>query len=411
MKQLISTLLMLCVTLGLHGQSLDDYLEAAASNNPSLKAVYYEFEASLKRIPQVRALEDPRLSFGYFISPIETRVGAQQARFSLSQMFPWFGTLKAKEEAARLHSESKYQDFLKAKNELFLKVKLAYFPIDELKEHIRLEKQNLEILKAYKQLATTSFASGIGSLSDVLRVEIMIEDVKSDIQLLRDQIKPQTIQFNRLLNRADSIEVIISDSLTIDKSLNYAEADSVFKNNPQILKLEKRLSALKAEELVAQKNGLPQIGVGLDYALISERTDLAAGVNIPDNGRNALMPMVTMSLPVFRKKYQAAAAQNQLMQKSIEYNMKGVENDLMSHYVRNLYELDKAISLDQLYRQQMKKTEQVINLLYTYYSNSGKDFDEVLKMQQQLLKYKMAQASAKVRLKIAVANLEYIIGK
>ena len=75
-------------------QSLEDYFVMAAENNPKVQADYKEFEIALQKTAQVNALPDPTLSLGYFLSPIETRVGAQRARAELSQMFPWFGTLR-----------------------------------------------------------------------------------------------------------------------------------------------------------------------------------------------------------------------------------------------------------------------------------------------------------------------------
>src|SRR5690606_3820876 len=78
---------------GVHSQSLDDYLKEAAENNPVLKADYAGFEAALQKAPQVASLPDPTLTVSAFGRMIETRLGAQEARFSLTQMFPWFGTL------------------------------------------------------------------------------------------------------------------------------------------------------------------------------------------------------------------------------------------------------------------------------------------------------------------------------
>ena len=114
----IIILIILGVTAG-QAQTLDDYFRNAAENNPGLQAKYKEFEAALQKVPQVSTLPDPTFSFGYFISPVETRVGPQQAKFSLTQMFPWFGTLKAQGNAAALMAEAKYQSFLDARKQLF----------------------------------------------------------------------------------------------------------------------------------------------------------------------------------------------------------------------------------------------------------------------------------------------------
>lgn len=402
---LIGCLLML--PFSLKAQTLDDYLMVALENNPSLKASFAVFEASLRRVSQVNALPDPTLSIGVFISPIETRVGAQRARVSISQMFPWFGTLKAKEDVATLQAETKYQEFLDEKNELFFKVKKSYYPIYEVNNQVELMESYLAILITYKHLTTTALANGKAAMTDAIRVDIMIEDMKTDIRLMRDKLNLLRITFNRLLNRSDSIEVVVLDSLSpIDIEDQYRR-DSLLTANPRIKSLETQIQASEAMIEVAHKKGLPQFGVGLDYAFVSERTDM----NVPDNGKNAIMPMVTMSLPIFRAKYKAAIEEAELMKTSMEFKKESLENNLFSAYEKTWYELDRAEQLIALYTKQMEKTEQMIRLLYTAYSNSGKDFEEVLRMQRQLLKYQMSLVTENTKFFTALAQLDYITAK
>jgi len=97
-------------------QSLQDYLKRAAENDPGLKASYMEYQAALQRVPQSGSLPDPEISFGYFISPIETRTGSQEARFSVMQMFPWMGTLRAKKDVAAELAKAKYEEFVSKKD-------------------------------------------------------------------------------------------------------------------------------------------------------------------------------------------------------------------------------------------------------------------------------------------------------
>ena len=86
-------------------QELESYLLVAAAHNPGLKAKFNDYMASLELAPQVKALPDPTVSFGYFISPVETRVGPQQFKISASQMFPWFGSRRAKERGPLPHRQ------------------------------------------------------------------------------------------------------------------------------------------------------------------------------------------------------------------------------------------------------------------------------------------------------------------
>ena len=92
----------LLLSLNVNGQKLEEYLLIASKNNSEIKAAYTEFEIAMQKSPQVKSLPDPTLTLSAFGRMVETRVGAQEARFSIMQMFPWFGTLAAKENVAML---------------------------------------------------------------------------------------------------------------------------------------------------------------------------------------------------------------------------------------------------------------------------------------------------------------------
>jgi len=391
----------------IQAQSLDDYLKEAAENNQGLKATFIEFETAMQRIQQVKALPDPTLSFGYFISPIETRVGPQKAKISLSQMFPWFGTLAAREDVATHSAEARYHEFLDVKNKLYFDVKAAYYPLYEVHELIRWQQRNLDILNTYKILLTTAFSNGRGTMVDIIRVDITIENTKTDIQLLKDQIKPLEVVFHKLLNRTDSSHVVITDSLvTISIDSDYRK-DSLLAHNPKLRAIDMEIQAAVAREEVAKKVGLPNFGIGIDYAIVGKRSDMT----IPDNGKDAFMPLVTMSLPIFRGKYKASVKEAQLIQTALSYRKKDMENTLLSSYETAWYELEKSRQLNELYSQQIISTQQAINLLFIAYSNSGKEFEEVLRMQQQLLKYEIAKVGTVKNFHTALAKLDYITTK
>ena len=97
---------------------LNTYLKVAAENNPGLKAKFSEYMAAMEKVPQVGALPDLQLAFGYFIQPVETRLGPQQAKVSLTQAFPWFGTLNAKEDVATEKARAKFERFEEARRRL-----------------------------------------------------------------------------------------------------------------------------------------------------------------------------------------------------------------------------------------------------------------------------------------------------
>jgi len=405
MKSLITLLLFVSIS-AFAQQNFDDYLREATINNPGLKASYKEFEIAMQRIPQVKALPDPTLSFGLFISPVETRVGPQRIKFSLNQMFPWFGTLKTQGNIAALLAEAKFQSFIDARNFLIYRVSASYYPIIEVNMLAAIEKENIQILESYVTIATKQFESGNGAMVDVLRIDIMLKEAITNFNILNIQKKPLLTNFNLVLNRNEDEEVIVDDSLSLELNTDF-NMDSLLVNNPVLKGFEFKVKASVESEKVAIKQGLPKLGVGLDYAIVSKRTDMS----VPDNGKNILMPMFSVSIPLFRKKYDAAIKEAQLMQESYTYQKESYSNLIINNYENTGFKIDKERQFINLYNSQINETKQALRLLLIAYSNSGRAFEEVLRMQQQLLKYQKMKVSALAKYNIALAEMDYYTSK
>ncbi|NJX17068.1 TolC family protein, partial [Tamlana crocina] len=147
------------------------------------------------------SLPDPALTMTAFGSMVETRLGPQEARFSLMQMFPWFGTLEAREDVANLMAEAKFQAFLDIRNRLFLDVSSKYYDLYELEQQVTFQEENLEILQNYKDLALSRVSAGSGALSDVLQTDLLRNESVTALEVLRLKRESVVAQFNALLNR------------------------------------------------------------------------------------------------------------------------------------------------------------------------------------------------------------------
>lgn len=409
MKSVINKIFILLFSLGTiaYGETLDDYFRIAAENNPGLQAKYKAYEAALQKVPQVSSLPDPTFSFGYFISNVETRVGPQRAKFSLTQMFPWFGTLSAQGEAAALAAEAKLQAFINARNKLYYRVAAAYYPLYELKRLREIERENIRILETYKSIATEKFKNGSGSMVDALRVDITLKDARTNLKILNEKQKPLLTAFNKILNRSEDAPAQIADSLSADMFQVAAMQDSLRANNPRLRELELKYQSVKAAEKAAVKQGLPKFGLGIDFVLVDERTDM----NLADNGKDVIMPMISVSIPIFRGKYKAAREEARLMQQNYRLQREELGNQLISDYEALWFEIGKQKDLVQLYDKQIQTSRQTLNLLFTGYGNAGKDFEEVLRMEQQLLKYQKMKATALSQFHIAVEKMYYLTAK
>ncbi|MDT0686200.1 TolC family protein [Autumnicola psychrophila] len=393
--------------LGGYAQDLDNYLQIAQENNPQVQSAYTSFEAALQQVPQVSSLPDPTLTMSAFGRMVETRLGAQEARFSLMQMFPWFGTLEAKATTAELMAEAKFQEYLDVRANLYYEVKSAYAEIFQLSATIAVKEDNLEILDSYRELALRKFEAGSAPMVNVVKIDIQREQVLTEILLLDEELQTRKKQFNFLINRAGNAQVIVADTLTIQRPLYDAEdqlqEEQNFEEHPAIIQFNRQAEAYESQQVVARKNGLPQVGVGVDYGVISERTD----ANPVNNGQDVIMPMLSVSLPIFRKKYRAAQKEAELMETAIQQNKQAKINSMKSEMAMTRYDLRKAQRLIALYDRQLESSEQVNKLQISAFSNATGDFEEVLQMNQDILMLQLQKIEAIKDAFVANAKLEY----
>jgi len=210
-----------------------------------------------------------------------------------------------------------------------------------------------------------------------------------------------------LLNRNSATDIAYPTELpkaTVDVLV---KTDSLFSNNPKIVQLDRQKEAYEAQKMVATKEGYPKIGLGLDYSIIAKR-------DVPDlamNGQDAIMPMLSVTLPIFRKKYKAAQKEAEYMITATEEKKVAVTNNLITSYSSAQYDLSKSTDLLNLFDTQVKSTKQAIALLIASYSNSGSDFIEILRMNQDLLMYEKATAAEVKNQFTAQAKLDYLLSK
>ena len=68
----------------LQAQDLAYFIGLAESNNPQLEAMRLRTDLAEEKVEEAGALPDTEFGIGVFIPEMQTRTGAQEARFSVS---------------------------------------------------------------------------------------------------------------------------------------------------------------------------------------------------------------------------------------------------------------------------------------------------------------------------------------
>jgi outer membrane protein TolC len=382
---------------------LHEYLVEAGENHPGLQAAYQEYYAALEKIPQAGALPDPRLSFGYFLSPVETRLGPQQFKASASQMFPWFGTLKEKKQATAELAKVKYQKFLSLRNAVYRDVRMKWYELYKVKEGIRITRKNLEVLNSLKQITEGNYETGKTQMTDLLRLKVNIREQENRLEDLKEKLSTVKTEFNLLLNKNEKAALEVPETIRLDTFDLAGYRDSI-KNHPDLEALEHKENSLEHQYEVARKKGYPDISLALDYAVIGERTDMQP----TGNGRDVVMPMVGISIPLSRKKYEAMKKEKQLQLQAVRSSRQNKTNSLSAQYRQTEEQYVDARRKVDLYKQQTDESERIYRLLKTSYSADGQNFYELLKTRLMVLEFELKLERARANQNIAAAKLKYL---
>ncbi len=443
-----------------HAQdSLSVYLEQAGKNNPGLQAKYLEYSAALEKVPQVGALPDLTAQLGFLLNPMQLLGGNQVGNMQLMQMFPWFGTLKAAKDEASQMALMKFEAARDVRNQLYSQVKISWYNIYRTKQEIGILNENLELLKTLEKIALSKYAntknpgvsgsmsSGTASVSsensggmrgmqsgssnsfsasansmgggssamssngsgmvDVLRIQMEQAELANRIEVAKDRFKTEVARFNSLLNRPSETEVNIPAKLlpvTLPLEIN-SMADSL-KNNPMLRISLAEKAAGEAQRVMASKMGKPMLGVGINYMLIEKRP----GNTSMMNGNDMIMPMVSFTIPFFSKKYKAMEREAGFRIEASEKSFENTRNELQVSFLDKVQQFKDADRRLILYKNQAALAKTGVQLLMTSYSASASGFDEVLRMQAQLLDYGLKELDALTDRNMAEAQLEYLAG-
>lgn len=387
-----------------YGQDLQTYINEAISNSPEIQKFQLRFDIASEKVNEANWIPNTEVSAGYFVSEPETRVGAQRARFSIKQMLPWFGTITARENYATSMAEADYVEVTIAKRKLALSVSQIYYQLYEIRAKQLVLDQNIELLQNYERLALTSVEVGKASAVDVLKLQIRQNELQQEKEVLTQQSKGFQAAANSLLNRDFDKEITVVDTLEMpieDMQLSF-DALSL---NPELLKYDKLYESVLQSELLNLREAQPMFGFGLDYIPVSERTD----INMTDNGKDIVMPMVSISIPIFNNRYKSITKQNDLRQQEIQSQKDERLNVLEAELAKTISQRNQARIKFNTQQKNLEQAENAEEILIKNYETGTIDFNDVLDIQELQLKFQMSQIESVKQYYAQSALIHYLV--
>ena len=384
-------------------QQLQPYLTEALENNPDIQAFELRYETAKEKVEEVGVLPETQFSVGYFASEPETRTGPQQYKLSVQQMIPWFGTITARENYASSLADAQYVEIATAQRQLLLNVAENYYRLYAIRAKQRVLEENIDLLEAYEQLALTSLEVNQASSVDVLRLQMRQNQLRERFENFDEEFKAEQATFNALLNTRPGAAVEVYDSLAVPQE-DPVQLPEVPQVHPELLRFDKLYESVGEAEKMNRKEALPDLGFGLDYVAVGEATAMQA----PDSGKDILMPMVSITVPIFGNKYKSVTRQNELKQRELNAQRENRHNELVSRLEAAVSNRAEArIS----YRTQLLNIEQANDaeeILRRNYETGTIDFNDVLDVQELQLNFELNLIEAVKNYYQASANINYL---
>ncbi|MDR1402794.1 MAG: TolC family protein [Tannerellaceae bacterium] len=453
--------------------SLDHYLRVAALHNPGLQADWLAYKAALQKIPQAGAYPDPELETGFYLEPMNIIGGRQLAEFKLMQMFPWFGTKKAAQTEAAHMAGMSYEKFRETRDNLYLDICARWYALCRLQQQLANSRENKALLAQLEELALGKFVSPSGSspmgyappapasgaqgsaasgggmpgmssmegkagaavsaggmaamrndggaaaaamntslpgMADVLRIQLEMAETDSGIESLLSEIQAEKAGFNALLNRPADSEVQIPESF--EQTLFLFDQDAALADmenqNPMLGMINEEWLAYKAKGEMDRKMSYPMLGVGIQYMPVKKTGEPMFAMGSM-NGKDMIMPMISVSIPLYRAKYKAQARESELWRQAIREKYDNTRNALASELYKTKHLLDDAARKIALYRKQEELAKIAYSLTVQAFVSGQSELADVILLQRQLLNYQLKEAEAKAGYNTLAALIRKLI--
>ena len=252
-----------------------------------------------------------------------------------------------------------------------------------------------------------------GSMSDVLRIQIEMAELENNLEALLSNRKAAEARFNSLLNRDQSLPVQTSDSLTqkLFSVKDNAVLDSIILSNPMLSMLEAEANAYKAKAEMDKKMSLPMFGIGLQYSIMAKRSEEMARMSGMGNmnGMDMVMPMVKISIPIFRRKYNAQQRESRHYRQASELKYEDTLNQLHAEYIALKQQLADASRKIDLYAKQQDLSRSTWQLMIREFSAGTTSLTDIIQLERQLLDYSLKKSEAVAEYNTLVAGLEKLV--
>ncbi|MFG0257737.1 MAG: TolC family protein [Phycisphaerales bacterium JB043] len=388
----------------------DEYVRFALFHSPEVEAAFQRWRAASERLPQVSALPDPRLTFGYYVDEVQTRTGPQESRVGIEQTLPWAGTLQDREDAASRAAMAAWREFESVRLSVTERVITTLHDLAYLDGTVAITRENLDLLRSFEEVLRARYRVGSGSHPELVRVQVELGQVEDRVTQLEAMRPPYVAELNAALNRTIDAEVprivnIEGRVATIDAT---GLSQIARRRNPILLALDEEIEQQRSLGDAARKQGLPDLTIGVDYVFTGD----AISPSTPGSGDDPILLRFGINVPLWRDKYDAGVRESVARRLAVAHERADRANRIAAEIQRVWFEHTDANRRVGLYEGTLiPKAEESLRASLAGFRAGEVSFLDLLDTERTLLEFAVAAERARADRGKALARLNTLVGE
>jgi outer membrane protein TolC len=378
-----------------------DVLLRAFVANGELESAYFEWKAALARIDRAATWPNSNatIGFSYMFSRENittwnrtTVSGGFDPSVPLSLPIKTETAGKVALDAAREAGEK----FRTVKFDLQRRVLSAYFDLALAEEKVRIQRDNLNLLKLVAESAAARSQAG-GPVQDMVKALTDKELAKNDLYNVEADAKSMRATVNGMLSRDPGASLVLPSVLPPPRPVAVGDARLIaaaVDQNPELAALARQVEGRKDAVELARLGFLP---------------DFAPSASLTGNVAQVLGTMVM--LPTTAPAIRAMIKDAESMTRSSEAVLRQTQHDRASSFVANLVIMRNAERQMQLYRRSIvPSVQQLINISRQEYAAGSVGFADLMDSSRTYIGIRLMVAQVRIEREKRLAEIEALAG-
>lgn len=379
---------------------LEDLIEKAIAHHSGLKAHDHLKAGALREADAAFSLDDPTVSFSLFAQAVETRVGPQRARLSMSQNLDWPGRRSAR--AAIASAQAQVHTANRALDEACLRRDLtrSWFNLYYLQRKLAVSEENLILMEQMENVARARFRTGQSAYAFVVQAQSRLVDLMEKVASVGDDIDAFKLKITSLVglaSLADIGTIVLQEPCKVPTS-----------GDQRLLAvMDAEMNVQRRQEELAHFDFKPSFVAGLTYI----HTDRARLPSVPDSGKDPIIASLAVKVPLYGKRNRAKLAMAQRQIWATDARIRQSTAELLYSAEATKIKLRKARRQAKWYEQTLvPQARDALDAFLKAFRTGDLEFSTVLEAETTLLNSQLKLERARADVGIHLADLAWLLG-